>query len=204
MENIEMEIIENKENTEIEIMEKILITGTGRCGTTFLIKLFSFLNFDTGFTRENYKKFTKINCNAGMEKKYKDNHYIIKNPDFLINMNFILKDKNFRLKYVIMPIRDYKRCAESRASHGERFGGYIWGAKDMLSQLTLFHKSMAEYIRLMTIHEIPTIFLDFEKMTKDKNYLFDKLKPILEEKNIDFELFSQVYDEVSLSSRSIK
>ena len=29
-------------------MEKILITGTGRCGTTFLIKLFSFLGYNTG------------------------------------------------------------------------------------------------------------------------------------------------------------
>ena len=46
--------------------------------------------------------------------------------------------------------------------------------------------------------------LDFEKMIKNKKYLFDKLKPILEEKNIGFDLFSDVYNEVSLSSRSIK
>ena len=38
-------------------MEKILITGTGRCGTTFLIKLFSFLEFDTGFTKNDYNKY---------------------------------------------------------------------------------------------------------------------------------------------------
>lgn len=35
--------------------DKIYITGIGRCGTTFLIKLFSFLNFDTGYNKENYK-----------------------------------------------------------------------------------------------------------------------------------------------------
>jgi hypothetical protein len=206
MENTEKTEMENTEieNTEIEIMEKILITGTGRCGTTFLIKLFSFLDFDTGFTRENYKKFTPFTCNAGMEKKYKDNNYILKNPDFLINMNFIIKDEMVRLKHVIIPIRDYKKCAESRASHGERNGGFVWGAKDMASQLTVFHTSMADYIRLMAIHDIPTIFLDFEKMIKDKKYLFEKLKPILEEKNIGFDLFSDVYNEVSLSSRSIK
>ena len=34
-----------------------VITGTGRCGTTFLIKLFSFLEFNTGFNRENYNNF---------------------------------------------------------------------------------------------------------------------------------------------------
>ena len=34
----------------------------------------------------------------------------------------------------------------------------------------------------------------------DKEYLFNKLKIILDEKNIDFNLFCKVYDEVSLTS----
>ena len=33
----------------------LLISGTGRAGTTFLIKIFSFLGFDTGFNELNYK-----------------------------------------------------------------------------------------------------------------------------------------------------
>ena len=58
-------------------MEKILITGTGRCGTTFLIKLFSFLDFDTGYNRNNYKLSISSNCNSGMEKTYKSNNRIL-------------------------------------------------------------------------------------------------------------------------------
>ena len=46
---------------------KILISGTGRCGTTFLIKLFTFLEMDTGYSRENYEKHISTNCNSGME-----------------------------------------------------------------------------------------------------------------------------------------
>ena len=38
-------------------------------------------------------------------------------------------------------------------------------------------------------------------MINDKIYLFNKLKNILDEKNIDLEIFSRVYDEVSLSSK---
>jgi len=45
-------------------MEKIFITGTGRCGTTFLIKLFTFLNFNTGFNKSNYQRFIFSHCNA--------------------------------------------------------------------------------------------------------------------------------------------
>ncbi len=54
-------------------MEKILITGTGRCGTTFLIKLFSFLDFNTGYNRDNYNSSISVNCNSSMERSYKDN-----------------------------------------------------------------------------------------------------------------------------------
>lgn len=57
-------------------MEKILITGTGRSGTTFLIKLFSFLNFNTGYNKNNYKQYISNNCNSGMERNYKENYYI--------------------------------------------------------------------------------------------------------------------------------
>lgn len=53
----------------------------------------------------------------------------------------------------------------------------------------------------MTKYDIPTIFIDFDKMINDKKYLFDKIKSILDEKNIDFDNFSNIYDEVSLISK---
>jgi hypothetical protein len=49
-----------KINQITESNEKILITGTGRCGTTFLIKLFTFLGFDTGFDKTNYQMNTIV------------------------------------------------------------------------------------------------------------------------------------------------
>ena len=38
-------------------------------------------------------------------------------------------------------------------------------------------------------------------MINDKTYLFNKLKNILDEKNVDLKTFSCVYDEVSLYSK---
>jgi hypothetical protein len=52
----------------------------------------------------------------------------------------------------------------------------------------------------MTKFEIPTIFLDFDKMVHDKEYLYNKFKNIMDEKNIIFEYFANVYDEVSATS----
>lgn len=71
-------------------MEKILITGTGRCGTTFLIKLFSFLDFDTGYNRNTYNSGICSNCNSGMENDYKSNIYILKNPTFIHDIENIV------------------------------------------------------------------------------------------------------------------
>ncbi len=38
-------------------------------------------------------------------------------------------------------------------------------------------------------------------MVTNKEYLFEKLKPILDEKNIEFNYFSHIYDVVSLTSK---
>ena len=181
-------------------MEKILITGTGRCGTTFLIKLFSFLGFSTGFNRDNYKQCISKNCNSGMERDYKDDYYILKSPFFMTNMEKIIKDKSVVIKYVIIPIRDLKICSKSRVKYGNKVGG-LWCAKDEESQMNFFKNILTEYICISTKYDINTIFIDFDKMVNNKEYLFNKLKIILDEKDIGLEEFSKVYNETSLSSK---
>jgi hypothetical protein len=183
-------------------MEKILITGTGRCGTTFLIKLFSFLEFNTGFNRNNYMAFIHNNCNSGMETPYDSDYYINKNPQFISNIENILKDTSIKIKTVIIPIRDFKSSAISRVKNSNNKGG-LWNAFDELSQINYYKDIISNYIYFMTKYEINTIFIDFDKMISDKKYLFDKLKNILDEKNIEFDVFSNVYAEVSLTSKNI-
>ena len=183
-------------------MEKILITGTGRCGTTFLIKLFSFLDFNTGYNRDNYKSRIFVNCNSGLERKYNDNYYILKNPVFMENIEHIVKDTSIKIKNVIIPIRALEMSAQSRVKHGKKAGG-LWNAKDELSQISFYKNILTNYIFISTKYDINTIFIDFDKMINDKTYLFNKLKIILDEKNIDLETFSLVYEEVSLSSKPL-
>ena len=89
-------------------------TGTGRCGTTFLIKLFTFLNYDTGYNINNYNKYIFKNCNSGMEKEYNSKEYIIKNPNIIVNIKNIISDNKINIKTVIIPIRDYNDSACSR------------------------------------------------------------------------------------------
>ena len=181
-------------------MEKILISGTGRCGTTFLIKIFSFLEFDTGFTKENYRNFIYNlgNCKEGMESHHSINRYIIKSPHYLEYINKILKE--VKIKMFIIPVRNFNDSAESRVKNKEYDKGGLWNARNKEEQITYYHKIISEYILLIAKHEIPTLFLDFDKMISDKVYLFNKLNVILSEKNITFEQFASVYDNASESS----
>jgi hypothetical protein len=182
-------------------MEKIFITGTGRCGTTFLIKLFTFLGFNTGFDENNCKRYIMPNCNAGMERVFTDRFDVIKNPTFLQDMAKIVADRNIIIKRVIIPIRDYTASAKSRAHHGANRGGGLWNATTEDEQVAFYHTIMANYIYLMTKHNIPTIFIDFDRMISDKQYLFTILQPLLEEKQIEFNFFSTIYDDVSRTSK---
>ena len=182
-------------------MEKILITGTGRCGTTFLIKLFSFLGFDTGFNETNYANFIFSNCNAGMEKHYAAKFHVLKNPQFLLQIKHIYTDKeNIKIKKVIIPIRDYAESAQSRSNYGKSCGG-LWNAKNSEEQISYYNKMMSNYIYIATKYDIHTLFLDFDRMVNDKTYLFEKLSDILLEKEITFDFFSEKYDKASESSK---
>ena len=174
------------------MVERILITGTGRCGTTFLMKIFTFLEYDTGFTKENYSQSISKNSNGGLEKRREyAKYYITKSPDFLCDLGYILNDSQVKIKYIIIPVRKYEDSASSRARN--KGAGGFWCASNEQEQIAFYHKAMANLIFLTTKHDIKTIFLDFDKMISNKEYLFQKLKVILDEKNISFELFSDVY-----------
>ena len=144
------------------------------------------------------------NCNAGMERVFTDRFSILKNPTFLNDMEKIVKDKNIIIKQVIIPIRDYAVSAQSRARHGINRGGGLWNVSTEEEQISFYHKMMANYVYLMTKYNIPTLFIDFERMISDKDYLFSILYPLLNEKQIEFILFSKVYDDVSLSCKPKK
>ena len=182
-------------------MDKILITGTGRCGTTFLIKLFSFLGFNTGFNRHNYTTYISPNCNSGMERTYNENYRVVKNPNFMINIEYIAQDPAVRIKQVIIPMRNLTMSAKSRASHGINQAGGLINATDEASQLQFYKHMISNYIFYMCKYNIPTVFIDFDQMVTNKTYLFEKLQSLLDEKKISFDKFSQVYDEVTLSSK---
>jgi hypothetical protein len=132
-----------------------------------------------------------------MEKKFNSKNYILKNPRFISEHFDKLIQSNVSIKLMIIPIRDYEESAESRRKLGPGVRGGLWNATDKNTQLLYYYKIMASYLYYMTKYEINTLFINFDKMITNPIYLFNKLKPILDEKNITLEEFINVYNECS-------
>lgn len=176
---------------------KILISGTGRCGTTFLMKLFSFLGFDTGYTKQTYKSQINSISKSGMETKLKTPHRIVKNPAFIEEqyLKHIIQN-NIPVQYFIIPIRNYSESAESRSKLPRASGG-LWNATDQKTQEEFYNKLMSTFLLYATKHDFNVIYIDFQRMISNKKYLYDKLLPVLKEKTISFEAFCTEYNECS-------
>jgi hypothetical protein len=138
---------------------------------------------DTGFTKENYKQFIHTECNSGMERWVNSEHSVLKNPNFLVEIQQVVQ--SVRIRAMIIPIRNFKDSALSRTHHGNRAGG-LWNAHDTPSQIAFYNALMAKYLYFMVRYDIPTIFLDFDRMVTDVHYLFAKLRELLDVSEVQF------------------
>ena len=186
-------------------MKKILVTGTGRCGTTFLMRLFTYLDLNTGIHPNQVNRHILGECNSGMEINWIKNPElehsvkIIKSPNFMRDISDLVERRKWEIDFIIVPIRNYEEAAKSREYFNKKAGGLTWGAKDFESQLEEFYKSMSFLIKDVVKYEIKTIFLDFEKMTTNKKYVYEKLKYLLDK---NFDKFCKAYEKANSESKS--
>src|SRR5436309_11606939 len=92
----------------------LIISGTGRTGTTFLVQLLTELGLDTGFADSRSEIFS--NCNAGMELDIRrpDAPYIIKTPRLCNYLDEVLQSGQVIIDHAIIPMRDLYSAAQSR------------------------------------------------------------------------------------------
>ena len=178
--------------------DKIMILGTGRCGSSCLLKFFDNAGVATRARIENISK----NCSGGYENRVDDlkRFKIIKNTWDRDIFKKIQKD-NINLKNVIVPIRNLHDAAESRRYQTKTYGngtdlslgGIHLGATmepgSMESKLSEFI-----YNGLLQLSElnIQPILLNFPRFVEDKEYLWNKIHHLLT--YIKYDEFSEIFD----------
>lgn len=177
----------------------VVITGTGRCGTTFLVQLLTKLGQDTGFSISDLEHKTREG-NAGLERDIRREEcpFIVKSPWFCDYAGEVLARDDIAIEHVFVPIRDLHAAAESRrqvtssnlsdlsllkrakqAFRPKLFAGGLWHTRDPAKQEEVLLGQIYKLMLAMSDTMIPLTLMHYPRIVKDSRYLFEKLGPIL-------------------------
>src|SRR5580658_7081176 len=161
-------------------VHKVIISGTGRCGTTFLVHLLTELGLDTGISARNWGKKYYERCHAGLEHNLLDPEtpYIVKNPALCDTLPALLATGRFVIDHAYIPIRDLESAAASRVSVGGSDGsvsGGLWGTADPARQADILANMFYRLVHTLVTHDIPHTFILFPRMIHDPAYVRGKL-----------------------------
>jgi hypothetical protein len=158
---------------------KIVITGTGRTGTTLLVQILTELGLDTGFapgvTAEN-------DVHAGLEKPLTgpDAPRIVKSPELSRRLAGMLERQEVVLEHVIVPVRDLDIAAASRVRN-TRYGanlhtfGGLFGTNRASRQSEALALVQYELMLTLARFDVPYTLLLFPRFATDWHYTYDKL-----------------------------
>jgi hypothetical protein len=178
----------------------VIISGTGRAGTTFLVQLLTELGLDTGFPHANSN--VDPTCNAGMEWSIKNPNapYIVKNPAVAKDFEELLEAGDIVIDCAIIPIRDLYASAESRRTveknaKGRHMPGGLILTKNPHDLEAALATELHQLAHILAKHDVPMIWLYFPRLVQDSTYLYNKIKSLTPDQNR--ETFSQAFRAVS-------
>lgn len=181
---------------------KVIITGPGRSGTTFIMQLLTDLGFDTGFTPEAME--VSAISHAGLEqglftkphrKAPLTPNYIIKSPLISDNLQLGCERDDLVVDHVYIPIRPLDQVARSRARVSEIDAGQPGGLDqglDLEGQMDSTARSLYTLLDTITRFDLPHSFIAFPRLTQDPRYLYTKLEFLCS--GIEFTRFRQAFD----------
>jgi len=173
----------------------ILITGTGRAGTTFLVQLLGHLGFDIG----NKEVHEETHCGLEHDLRKGNAPYVCKHPLFCEFAGDIFKSKEIEIEYILLPVRDLHDAAESRRYASKVYGfdapGGLWGAKDRVTQEVALARRLYNLIYETAKTDVKIILMNFPLIVNDGNYLYGKLRPML--KDISLKDFTIVFNDIA-------
>jgi hypothetical protein len=174
----------------------VAIAGTGRAGSSFLVRFFAACGLDVGPPGEWYDR-----ARAGLESYLLDEAapYVVKDPSLFtycdeVDPSAVVVDA------LIVPMRDLSAAAISRVLQerigmaentywrdrpprevrdGPEIGGVIYSL-DPVDQARLLAVGFHQLVYWATVREIPLFLLEFPRIVADRDYLVENLWPWLQ------------------------
>jgi hypothetical protein len=179
----------------------LLIAGTGRAGTSFLVRWLAAAGLRTHLSAHDTPMWDD-DANAGLEdlpvvSDWETAPYVMKSPWLVEVIDEVLANQRMVLDGVIIPMRDLTEAAASRVvqelqnvhrrnpwmtSLGRSFeqwgttpGGVVYSL-DPVDQARLLAVSFHRLLHRLVQADIPVVLLDFPRLALDADYLFAKLR----------------------------
>jgi hypothetical protein len=189
--------------TSTQKRRHLLIAGTGRSGTSLLVKLLTACGLETDLSRNSVSHFWDSDANAGLETipvSDGDHPYVVKSPWSYQFIDQLLEDEHILLDAVLIPIRNIAESAASRIivemQHIHKQNPDLdalsstlcnWGAVpggvtyslEPIDQARILGLSLHVLIERLMDHNIPIHFMKFPRFVRDIDYLHSCLSPIL-------------------------
>lgn len=188
--------------------QHVVISGTGRAGTSFLVELLTHLGLDTGFNIDTIK--LDKHARAGLEislkpeatEKQQKVPYIVKDPWFCDYAEEVLKQKDIHIDHVFIPMRDLYAAAESRRHVQEQavsdmslfmrlrtlllpfyrpisIQGGLWQSHKKHKQEDMLLHQLYKLMLALSNTTVPVTILQYPRLVKDSSYLYEKFEPIM-------------------------
>jgi hypothetical protein len=189
----------------MESSHKVIISGTGRAGTTFLVQLLTELKLDTGYAPGLFGRHIDEKSHGGLEHNLpgrpgqttlrrfwrqpkhtlrdmfmdpKPTPYIVKNPEFCDTLAPVLAEGHLTIDHAFIPIRDLDAAALSRMRVGGTSGsvsGGLWKTEVPEQQKAILAEMFFNLIHTLTVFDVPHTFLLFPRLVQDWEYTYRKL-----------------------------
>lgn len=170
-------------------MGKIIITGPGRAGSSFLVQLLTRLGFDTGFKvgEEGYREKWRAGCEHRLIPDCDDLAYnrrvldagprVLKGPDWGLQLKFLLREGLMEVDHVLLPFRDLDVAAESRLDVGLDWGvdSTLTGVARIEDQGNIHALCLGRTIEACILYKIPCTIMHFPLLVESEEYCYQKL-----------------------------
>ena len=169
----------------------IIISGTGRAGTTFLVQYFTAVGLDTGYSLEEAISGPDVLSRGGLERSLSKANlpHVIKSPWFSDVISEALSDKKVEIEAAVIPVRDLFSAAESRRRVYRQVAvrggnplahpGTVWKTENPDEQEVFLAMQFYKVIEPLVAHKVPIHFLHFPSFVRSHERLYDGLRAIL-------------------------
>jgi hypothetical protein len=170
---------------------KIVITGTGRAGTTLLVKVLDELGLDTGLHDGKLTPYGHA-VRAGLECRIDDPDAptVVKDMTLGFRMRAILEAGEVDIGHVILPMRrlDVATASRVRAAGYGRLPfrrGALTGTWHATEQQKVLQAMLAEIVTALTEFDIPYTEIAFPRFATDAAYTYERLGFLVPDATLD-------------------